>query len=82
MDAKLWMFSVSGSFGLWTLVGVIWLFRRKLKIVKRIGRIVTNDELIAMAKSGDKELASLRKDTWIFLTIGLLLVTIFLFLKP
>ena len=82
MNEKQWIAVVVVSYILWIIIGIIWLFRRKLRFIGRIGRPVTNDELIAMAKSGDEEIKKLRRDTKVLAAVGLVGAFVIYFIKP
>jgi hypothetical protein len=54
----------------WVLIGVAWLFPKKLKLMKRLGHL-TADEIIQLGKAGDIEVQNLRKRTWWWIGMGL-----------
>lgn len=57
----------------WVLVGVAWLFPKKLKLMKRLGHL-TADEIIQLGKAGDIEVQSLRKKSWWWMGAGMVLL--------
>lgn len=57
----------------WVFIGVAWLFPKKLKLMKRLGHLTT-DEIIQLGKAGDIEVQSLRKKTWWWIGVGLVLL--------
>ena len=57
----------------WVLVGLIWLFPKKIALQRRVGN-VTNDELIRLANAGDPEAKKLRMLGKWYLGIGLALM--------
>jgi hypothetical protein len=61
------------SFAVWLVIGAVWLFPKKLKLLKRLGHL-TSDEIIQLGKAGDVEVQSLRKRTWWWLGIGLVVL--------
>ena len=82
MSEKQWIFVIFSIYFVWIIFGVFFIFRRKLKIIDRIGRPVTNDELIALAKAGDKEIGDVFRDTKVFIAIGLVAGIFVYFIKP
>jgi hypothetical protein len=61
-----------GSYVAWVVWGVLWLFRRKLNLLRRYPGD-TNDDLIRAAKAGDAEAQYIRRNTWVFVAAGLVL---------
>ena len=82
MSEKQWIFVVFSIYVVWMIFGIVFIFRRKLKIINRIGRPVTNDELIALAKAGDKEIGDVFRDTKVFVAIGQVAGVSVYFIKP
>ena len=54
-------------------VGLVWLLPRKIKLMKRLG-YQSNAELYRLAKNGDREAILLKKQTTIFLVIGIIVL--------
>jgi hypothetical protein len=57
----------------WLIWVVFWLFKRKLRIFKRLGYDLTADQLIQKGKEGDKEVQKLVRDTKIVGLVGILI---------
>lgn len=60
----LWAFSV------WVVTGLLWLMPKKLKLMKRVG-ILNNHELNVLAKNGDIEARRLKRQTTVFVIVGI-----------
>ncbi|WP_188564878.1 hypothetical protein [Undibacterium terreum] len=67
MTAALWF--VLGLV-IWIAWGLLWLTRRKLRILKRVGYNLSSADLIQLGKNGDEEIRKLTKDTKIFIVVG------------
>ena len=65
-----WYLAAWIFFFFWVVIGYLWLFRRKRIISGRFNHPVTNDDLIQLARSGDREVQKLRRDTWVYIAIG------------
>ena len=68
-----WGAIFASAYVLWVIAGLIWLLPRKLAVIRRLGNL-SSDELILRAKSGDMEVQSLRKRTWWFCCVGLVML--------
>lgn len=63
----------SATFVLWVIIGAVWLLPQKIALLRRVGNL-TNAELIALAKTGDKEAQRLwHRGRW-YCGIGLVLI--------
>jgi hypothetical protein len=54
----------------WLGVGVLWLFPRKLELLRRHGMHLTNNDLIRLGPK-DRDAWNLQRDTWAMIAIGL-----------
>lgn len=54
----------------WVLYGVLFIFPRKRKLLKRLGLDKTNDDLIRAAAQGDAEAAKLHRDSVVYVAVG------------
>lgn len=61
------------AFLIWFLIGLAILLPRKIKLIKRVGNL-SNGDLIRLAKNGDAEARELRRLTWIFVGLGVLIL--------
>ena len=72
-----WGLIATATFFAWVLIGAVWVLPKKLALLRRLGPNVTNDQIIRLAKEGDPEAQRLRKLTWRFVVLGLLLAALF-----
>lgn len=82
MSPKEWAILCVFLYLIFIIIGFSWLFPRKLKILKKLGRSATNDELVKMAKNGNGEISKLIKDTKLFIVFALIFALILFLLKP
>lgn len=61
------------AFLVWVGVGLVWLLPKKIRLMKRVG-ILNNDELIRLAKNGDLGVQQLKRQTTIFIVIGIIVL--------
>ena len=71
-----WLALFVGSYAAWVVWGFLWLFPRKMRMLRRYPG-ATNDDLIRLAKAGNVEAQQIRRDTRVFIAIGLLLGALF-----
>lgn len=56
---------------IWMLVGLLWLWPQKRRLLKKHGADKTNDYFIQLAKAGDPDAQRVRVRTWIFIGVGI-----------
>ena len=61
-------------FFVWLFVGVAWLLSQKLRLIRRVGRHLTNDQLVDLARKGDHEAQRLRRRSFVYVAVGLALL--------
>ncbi len=61
------------AFLIWFFIGLAFILPKKIKLLKRVGN-VGNGDLIRLAKNGDTEAVALRRVTWIFVVVGILIL--------
>ncbi|GGC64604.1 hypothetical protein [Undibacterium terreum] len=61
------------AFLIWFIVGLAFLLPKKIKLIKRVGNL-SNSELANLAKNGDAEVKKLRRLTWFFVGLGILVL--------
>ncbi len=64
-----------GTLGLWIVGGLLWLFPRKLRLLRRLGSSSDYYRIRDLAKNGDRECQLLLRDSkrYMFLGLGMLL---------
>ncbi len=82
MSPKEWAILCILLYLLFIIIGTSWLLPRKLKILKKLGRSATNDELIQMANDGNEEISKLINHTKLFIASALIIALILFLLKP
>jgi hypothetical protein len=66
----------------WIIGGFIWLFPKKLRLIRRVGYGVTNAQLNELAKRGDVEARRLKKLGIGYMALGLLILLVLAIMKP
>jgi hypothetical protein len=72
MNASIWIFIATFCYAIWIFIGVFWLRRRKVNILKRLddGKM-TNDDIVRNFGTTDEEVKTLIRDGRIFMGIGI-----------
>ncbi|RJG05528.1 hypothetical protein D3870_05420 [Noviherbaspirillum cavernae] len=58
------------------IAGLVVLLPRKIKLMKRIGT-TDNTDILRLAKTGDSEALWLKRATWIFIVVGIIVLVPF-----
>jgi len=61
------------TFFIWIAIGLLWLLPKKIRLMKRVGWI-SNADVIKLANGGDKEASALKKQSTIYIAIGIVVL--------
>ncbi|HRH85286.1 MAG TPA: hypothetical protein PLO41_00430 [Rubrivivax sp.] len=82
MSISNWSLLAAFGYGIWVLVGIFWLRRRKLRVIEKIdNKRMTNDDIVKHYGKSDPEVKNLVRDGRIFVGAGVALGIILYIIK-